>query len=106
MSVHFFSFLTGVLCCTEQDVPIPTVPIIFNKLPSCIVRDGANIVKPSMTKKLDFEVELVIVIGKVRPSALCPRQQKLSQFTCGHADMPQCCQGRCHGLCCRVHSSS
>ena len=55
MSVHFCSFLAGVLCCTEQDVPIPTVPIIFNKLPSCIVRDGANIVKPSMTKKLDFD---------------------------------------------------
>ena len=88
MSVHFSSFLAGVLCCTEQDVPIPTVPIIFNKLPSCIVRDGANIVKPSMTKKLDFEVELVIVIGKVRPSALCPSATKTEPVhvrPCRHA---------------------
>ena len=59
-------------CHAEQGFPIPKVPIIFNKFASCIVGDGDAIVKPAVTEKLDFEVELVIVIGKVRRHPLTP----------------------------------
>jgi 2-keto-4-pentenoate hydratase/2-oxohepta-3-ene-1,7-dioic acid hydratase in catechol pathway len=51
--------------CTEQNVPIPQVPIVFNKFASTIVSDGDDIIKVTgQTEELDFEVELCIVIGK------------------------------------------
>lgn len=50
--------------CTEQNFPIPTEPIIFNKFASAIVGPTDNIELFPETKELDFEVELAIVIGK------------------------------------------
>jgi len=49
--------------CTEQNYPIPKEPVVFSKFTNCIASPGDKIPK-SNTKKLDFEVELVIVIGK------------------------------------------
>jgi len=43
---------------------IPTEPVLFSKFASTIIADGDKIVKPASTKELDYEVELVIVIGK------------------------------------------
>jgi len=74
--------------CTEQDVPVPTVPLVFNKFGSSIIghNDGIPLYAPSpsstvshggankdldedqvVTSKLDFEVELGIVVGKTVP---------------------------------------
>ena len=80
--------------CTEQDLPVPTVPLVFNKFGSCVVGhgDGIPIYAPSpsavslsttsvthgganadldeeqvVTSKLDYEVELGIVIGSKVP---------------------------------------
>jgi len=53
--------------CEEQKAPIPHEPIIFNKFPSCIVGPYDPIFHPkdeSVTKELDWEVELAVVIGK------------------------------------------
>jgi 2-keto-4-pentenoate hydratase/2-oxohepta-3-ene-1,7-dioic acid hydratase in catechol pathway len=50
--------------CTEQDYPIPTEPIVFNKCPQTISNPGDVIQQPPIVKNLDFEVELAIVIGK------------------------------------------
>jgi len=51
--------------CTEQNVPIPQVPIVFNKFASTIISDGDDIIKVTgQTEELDFEVELCIVIGR------------------------------------------
>jgi 2-keto-4-pentenoate hydratase/2-oxohepta-3-ene-1,7-dioic acid hydratase in catechol pathway len=49
--------------CTEQNYPIPTEPIIFSKFNSAISADGDDIIFEE-TEKLDFEVELVIVVGQ------------------------------------------
>jgi len=49
--------------CTEQNYPIPKEPIIFSKFASSISGDGDDIIHEE-TAKLDYEVELVIVIGK------------------------------------------
>ncbi len=40
------------------------VPAGFVKVPSCIVGPGRDILKPVMSKRLDCETELAIVIGK------------------------------------------
>ncbi|XP_056004353.1 fumarylacetoacetate hydrolase domain-containing protein 2-like isoform X2 [Ostrea edulis] len=50
--------------CEEQNAPVPVEPVIFNKFPSCIIGPTDDLVYPSETKKLDWEVELTIVIGK------------------------------------------
>lgn len=50
--------------CEELGLPVPKVPVIFNKLPSSIVGPNCNIIHPSETQALDWEVELAVVIGK------------------------------------------
>lgn len=50
--------------CTEQGMAVPTEPVVFSKFASCITEPGAPIICPPEVKKLDFEVELTIVIGK------------------------------------------
>eukprot|EP00584_Thalassiosira_punctigera_P013003 CAMPEP_0172555060 /NCGR_PEP_ID=MMETSP1067-20121228/57788_1 /TAXON_ID=265564 ORGANISM="Thalassiosira punctigera, Strain Tpunct2005C2" /NCGR_SAMPLE_ID=MMETSP1067 /ASSEMBLY_ACC=CAM_ASM_000444 /LENGTH=674 /DNA_ID=CAMNT_0013343565 /DNA_START=15 /DNA_END=2039 /DNA_ORIENTATION=- len=82
--------------CTEQDVPVPTVPLVFNKFGSSVVgpRDGIPRYSPSsssapvshggmnadlddeqvVTSKLDFEVELGVVIGSTVPRFTPPSE--------------------------------
>ena len=47
----------------EAGMPIPKEPIIFNKAPSCICGPNDNTMIPKGSTKLDYEVELGIVIG-------------------------------------------
>jgi len=48
----------------EAGMPIPKEPIIFNKAPSCICGPNDDTITPRESSKLDWEVELGIVIGK------------------------------------------
>jgi 2-keto-4-pentenoate hydratase/2-oxohepta-3-ene-1,7-dioic acid hydratase in catechol pathway len=48
----------------EAGMPIPKEPIIFNKAPTCICGPNDNTIIPKESEKLDYEVELGIVIGK------------------------------------------
>ena len=50
--------------CEEQNKPIPQEPLVFNKFPSCIVGPADPIPYREISQELDWEVELVIVIGK------------------------------------------
>lgn len=50
--------------CLEQNAPVPVEPVIFNKFPSNIKPPDSTLRFPEETKCLDWEVELVIVIGK------------------------------------------
>jgi 2,4-didehydro-3-deoxy-L-rhamnonate hydrolase len=47
----------------EAGMPIPAEPIIFNKAPSCICGPDDDTMIPKGSSKLDWEVELGIVIG-------------------------------------------
>jgi 2-keto-4-pentenoate hydratase/2-oxohepta-3-ene-1,7-dioic acid hydratase in catechol pathway len=47
----------------EAGMPIPKEPIIFNKAPSCICGPNDDTMRPKESTKLDYEVELGIVIG-------------------------------------------
>ena len=47
----------------EAGMPIPKEPIIFNKAPSCICGPNDDTMIPKDSSKLDWEVELGIVIG-------------------------------------------
>lgn len=47
----------------ENDRPPPKEPIIFNKAPSCICGPNDDTMIPKGAAKLDYEVELGVVIG-------------------------------------------
>ena len=48
----------------EAGMKLPPEPIIFNKALSCICGPNDNTITPKGSSKLDYEVELGIVIGK------------------------------------------
>jgi 2,4-didehydro-3-deoxy-L-rhamnonate hydrolase len=48
----------------ETGAPIPKEPILFNKLPNCIVGPSDDVMIPKGSLKLDYEVEIAFVLGK------------------------------------------
>jgi len=48
----------------ETNAPYPEVPILFNKFNNTLTGHNCDIAVPSVTEKLDYEVELGVVIGK------------------------------------------
>lgn len=48
----------------EAGLPIPSEPILFNKAPNCISGPNDPVIMPKNATKLDWEVELAIVIGE------------------------------------------
>jgi len=49
---------------TEQKAVPPEEPYFFTKFKSCIIGDGDPILIPRSSRKVDWEVELAVVIGK------------------------------------------
>jgi 2,4-diketo-3-deoxy-L-fuconate hydrolase len=47
----------------ETGSPIPKEPIVFNKAPNCVVGPNDEVMIPRTSQKLDWEVELAVVIG-------------------------------------------
>lgn len=50
--------------CEEGDAPVPKNPILFAKFKSALTATGTAVIKPVATNMLDYEAELVIVIGR------------------------------------------
>jgi 2-keto-4-pentenoate hydratase/2-oxohepta-3-ene-1,7-dioic acid hydratase in catechol pathway len=48
----------------ESGVPVPTEPILFSKYPTTLIGHDAQIVLPSVSHEVDYEAELVVVIGR------------------------------------------
>jgi 2-keto-4-pentenoate hydratase/2-oxohepta-3-ene-1,7-dioic acid hydratase in catechol pathway len=48
----------------ESGMPVPNEPVVFMKATSAITGPNDNVIKPRNATKLDWEVELGIVIGK------------------------------------------
>ncbi len=48
----------------EGGYEIPTYPAMFIRVPSSMMAAGAPMIKPDCSDRLDYEVELMIVIGK------------------------------------------
>jgi 2,4-diketo-3-deoxy-L-fuconate hydrolase len=47
----------------EAGMPIPAEPIIFAKMPNCMVGPNDDVMIPKGSSKLDYEVEIAFVIG-------------------------------------------
>jgi len=69
----------------ESNLPLPTVPVLFSKYANTIIGPGDIIEHPIETKELDYEVELVAVIG--REGRRIPPEKALDYvagYTVGH----------------------
>ena len=62
----------------------PEIPVVFNKFPSTITAPGADIRLPAISQAVDFEAELVVVIGI--PGKHIPRDKAMDHvfgYCCG-----------------------
>lgn len=70
----------------EGNRPIPPEPVLFGKFPNTLIAHGEPIIIPKVAEKVDYEAELVIVIGKTgrhipnTPAAF----EYVGGYTCGH----------------------
>ena len=48
----------------ESNMPIPERPVVFSKFSTCVIAPGEPVVLPSVSKQVDYEAELAVVIGR------------------------------------------
>jgi 2-keto-4-pentenoate hydratase/2-oxohepta-3-ene-1,7-dioic acid hydratase in catechol pathway len=48
----------------ESNVPVPKEPVLFSKYATALIGHGEPIVLPPVSREVDYEAELVIVVGK------------------------------------------
>ncbi len=70
----------------EGGKAIPTEPVLFGKFPNTLIAHGDAIQIPKVSQKVDYEAELVIVIGKTGKHI--PNDKSafdyVGGYTCGH----------------------
>ncbi|MCX5779054.1 MAG: fumarylacetoacetate hydrolase family protein [Elusimicrobia bacterium] len=67
----------------EMKMPIPLQPLLFLKATSAIIGPGERIVCPAMSRRVDYEAELAIVIKKkVKNVAVSRAQEYILGYTC------------------------
>ena len=62
----------------ESGSPIPRDPVMFSKFATAIIGPDAPIILPPVSTKVDFEAELVLVIGK--PGRFIPRERAMDHL--------------------------
>lgn len=69
----------------ETGAKPPTEPIVFSKFNTALIGDGDAIVLPSLSQEVDYEAELVVVIGRTtRHVAVKDALKCVAGYTCGH----------------------
>lgn len=69
----------------EMGADLPSEPIIFLKPSSSLIRSGDYIEYPSMSRQVDYEAELAIVIGKqCRNISAQDSHRYILGYTCGN----------------------
>jgi 2-keto-4-pentenoate hydratase/2-oxohepta-3-ene-1,7-dioic acid hydratase in catechol pathway len=69
----------------ESGVPLPKDPILFSKYSTALIGQGDAIVLPAISQEVDYEAELVIVVGRsgrhIKPEEAL---QYVAGYTVGH----------------------
>lgn len=63
----------------------PEIPVVFSMFPSAIIGPGDNVVLPRISSQVDYEAELVVVIGK--PGRHIARERAMDHvfgYCCGN----------------------
>jgi 2-keto-4-pentenoate hydratase/2-oxohepta-3-ene-1,7-dioic acid hydratase in catechol pathway len=69
----------------ESNLPTPEQQVWFNKQPSCLVGPGAAVEIPKVSFAVDWEAELVVVIGRhCRHVPADKAIQVIAGYTCGN----------------------
>lgn len=69
----------------ESGAEVPSQPVVFNKFPSAIAAHKQVIRLPRVSAKVDYEAELVVVMGRGgRDIAREDAMQHVFGYTCGH----------------------
>jgi 2-keto-4-pentenoate hydratase/2-oxohepta-3-ene-1,7-dioic acid hydratase in catechol pathway len=69
----------------ESGAPIPREPVLFSKFSSALIGHGGAIVLPPVSTEVDYEAELVLVIGRAgRFIPEASAQDYLAGYTVGH----------------------
>ncbi len=67
----------------ELGNPMPAVPIIFFKPPTSLIGDGDTIVLPDVSRRVEFEAEIGIVIGRrMRNASEAEAERGIAGYTC------------------------
>jgi 2-keto-4-pentenoate hydratase/2-oxohepta-3-ene-1,7-dioic acid hydratase in catechol pathway len=69
----------------EGGKAIPTEPVVFAKFPNALIGNGVPIVLPRISQKVDYEAELVVVIGRrAKHVEASEALQYVAGYTIGH----------------------
>lgn len=69
----------------ETGAEIPSEPVVFSKFNTAIVGHGEAIELPSISSRVDYEAELVVVIGKEAKNLSADEaMDAVFGYTCGH----------------------
>ena len=70
----------------EGGKAIPTEPVLFAKFPNTLIATGEPIRLPKVAEKVDYEAELVVVIGKAGKDIPNDKTafDHVGGYTCGH----------------------
>ncbi|HEX3314667.1 MAG TPA: fumarylacetoacetate hydrolase family protein [Gemmataceae bacterium] len=69
----------------ESGVPIPKDPVLFSKYATALIGHGESIVLPPVSSEVDYEAELVIVIGRRgRNIPAAAALEYIAGYTIGH----------------------
>jgi 2-keto-4-pentenoate hydratase/2-oxohepta-3-ene-1,7-dioic acid hydratase in catechol pathway len=69
----------------EQGLEPPAAPIVFMKLPSSAAPPGGPVRIPAVVKRLDYEGELAVVMGRLARNVLAEEAGKyILGYTCGN----------------------
>ncbi len=69
----------------ESNAPVPEEPILFSKFNTALIGHGRPIVLPEVSQQVDYEAELVVVIGLKGKDI--PRERAMEHvagYACGH----------------------
>jgi|SRR5579875_263504 2-keto-4-pentenoate hydratase/2-oxohepta-3-ene-1,7-dioic acid hydratase in catechol pathway len=70
---------------TESGAPIPREPVLFSKFATAIIGPGQAIRLPAVSREVDYEAELVLVVGKKgRRLSAAAALDHLAGCTIGH----------------------
>lgn len=69
----------------ETGSEIPTEPVVFNKFTSTLVGHGDDILLPRASNEVDYEAELVVIIGREgKHIAASDAMDYVFGYSCGH----------------------
>ena len=69
----------------ETGATIPNEPVVFNKFATTIIGHGDSIRLPSISEQVDYEAELVVVVGKeAKNVSEDDAMDHVFGYTCGH----------------------